>query len=483
MNRLLCILSIFLLFQVNIPGQSRYAVFKLPFSRPDYDEFSPAIRGDSLVFCSNQEDEFLLTYHNGRNKGLFNIFTVRLDSLGLEMRPAVLSRALETPFNDGPAAFSADGRELVYSRNQEVKARRRNVLKLSNRLGIYFAGLKNGAWVPNGEFPHNHPEYSITTPCYNPDGTWLYFASDMPGGYGGSDLYRSERLQQGWGEPENLGPGINTGGNEAYPFMAENGDLFFASDGHGGLGGKDIFLTRWEDGQWMQPLHLEYPLNSEADDFGLVTDGDFSEGYLSTNREQSDDIYKFYTHIPQLFACEDMQTNNYCYEFWDEEFPGIDSLPVVYEWSFSDGTTTRGLRVTHCFPGAGAHWASLNIIDDRTDTTFFTQDTVEFEILDHEQPFITTGVSKVENAPVAFSGLNSYLPGFVIEQYIWDFGDGGFAEGPEVVHVYENPGSYVVKLGLRGHMEGASRQEIRCTQTTVGVQHDPLQETNQMRNY
>ena len=83
----------------------------------------------------------------------------------------------------------------------------------------------------------------------------------------------------------------------------------------------------------MSPLHLEYPLNSEFDDFGLITGGDFSEGFLSTNREQSDDIYRFYTHIPQLFACEDMQVNNYCYEFWDEEFPGIDSLPVVYEAS------------------------------------------------------------------------------------------------------------------------------------------------------
>ena len=228
MNRLLCIFSIFLLFQVNAPGQSRYAVFKLPFSSPDYDEFSPAIRGDSLVFCSNLEDEFLLTYHDGRNKGLFNIFTIRLDSLGLEKRPDVFSRALVTPFNDGPAAFSPDGRELVYSRNQKVNARRRNVFKLSNHLGIYFAALENGTWVPKGEFSHNHPEYSVTTPCYSHDGKHLYFASDMPGGFGGSDLYRSDRLQEGWSAPENLGPGINTGGNEAYPYVSATGDLFFA---------------------------------------------------------------------------------------------------------------------------------------------------------------------------------------------------------------------------------------------------------------
>ena len=469
MNKLLNICLILLLFAVNLPGQSRYAVHKLPFSSPDYNEFCPSVRGDSLIFCSNQEDEFLMTYHDGTNQGLLNIFVVSLDQEEAEMEPSVLSKSLVTPFNDGPAAFSPDGKRIVYSRNQLVKARRRNIHKRSNPLGIYFAELENDSWVPREDFPHNHPEYSFTTPCFCPEGKYLYFSSDMPGGYGGTDLYRSEWKDGAWGEPVNLGGDINTGGNEVYPFLSERGDLFFASDGHAGLGGKDIFLTRFEGGQWMSPIHLEYPINSEKDDFGLVTNGDFSEGFLSTSREQSDDIYRFYTHIPQLFDCEAMQTNNYCYEFWDEEYTGIDSLPVIYEWTFSDGTSKRGLRVTHCFPGAGAHWARLNIIDDRTDSTFYTQSSKEFEITDHEQPFISSKETGIVDLPTVLSGLESNLPGFVIDQYIWDFGDGGFAEGPEVEHVYEKPGFYVVRLGLKGSMEGRSQFQIRCVERTVEI--------------
>jgi hypothetical protein len=463
---------IFLLIQVNLPGQSRYEVHKLPFSSPDYDEFCPFVWGDTLIFCSNQGDEFLLTYHDGRNKGLFNIFKVRIDPQGVDMKPSVLSRALITHFNDGPAALSPDGQQIVYSRNQEVNAKRKNVYELSNHLGLYFAEFEKGDWVPKGEFPYNHPKYSITAPCYSSDGRFLYFASDHPEGYGGRDLYRSERKGEVWGEPINLGPEINTSGNEAYPFIAANGDLFFASDGHAGLGGKDIFLSRYDDGQWMSPIHLDYPLNSEEDDFGLVTNGDFSEGFLSTNREKSDDIYRFYTHIPQLTNCEAMRTNNYCCEFWDEEYPGVDSLPVIYEWSFSDGTRKRGLRVTHCFPGAGSHWARLNIIDDRTDSTFYTQSSLEFELTDLEQPFITSNEIGEVDVPMVFSGMYSNMPGFVIEQYIWDFGDGGFAEGPEVEHVYENSGFFEVRLGLKGYLEGGSQMHISCVQKTVEILSD-----------
>ena len=152
-KKVISIYLISLFFQVNLPGQSRYAVHKLSFSSPQYDEFCPSFWGDKLIFCSNQEDEFLLTYHDSQNKGLFNLYQVGFDPEGGDSKPSVLSRALVTPYNDGPAALHPDGKQMAYSRNQEVKARRRNVYKLSNRLGIYFAEFDNGVWVPKGEFP------------------------------------------------------------------------------------------------------------------------------------------------------------------------------------------------------------------------------------------------------------------------------------------------------------------------------------------
>jgi hypothetical protein len=469
LNKITYVSILLLLIHLSVPGQSRYALTRLPISSHDYDEFCPSLFGDTLLFSSNRENEFLLTYHNGNNKGLLNIFMLRLHEDTAESKPSVLSRSLVTPFNDGPAAFSPDGKRIVYSRNQLVKARRRNILKRSNPLGIYFADPGNGSWIPTEDFPYNHPEYSITTPCFGPEGRYLYFASDMPGGFGGTDLYSSEWKDGAWGEPVNLGSNINTAGNEVYPYLSASGDLFFASDGLGGLGGKDIYVSRFDGRQWLAPFHLAYPLNSEKDDFGLITDRDFSEGYLSSNRERSDDIFRFYTRIPQLFDCDSMLSNNYCYEFWDEEYPGIDSLPVIYEWSFSDGTKVQGLRVSHCFPGPGEHWAKLNIIDDRTDSTFYTQSSIEFEIADHEQPFIGSVDEGAINDTLAFKGLDSYMPGFQIEQYIWDFGDGGFAEGPEVEHIYSETGTYMVKLGLKVRREGAAEVQISCVQKPVQI--------------
>ena len=115
LSKLLPLCFLFLLIQGQVLGQSRYAVQKLSLSSPYHDEFGPSLRGDTLIFCSNQENEFLLTHHDGRNRGLFNILQARLDPQGEGMKPSVLSRALVTPFNDGPAVISPDGQHLVYS--------------------------------------------------------------------------------------------------------------------------------------------------------------------------------------------------------------------------------------------------------------------------------------------------------------------------------------------------------------------------------
>ncbi|MCK4748770.1 MAG: PD40 domain-containing protein, partial [Bacteroidales bacterium] len=364
--------------------------------------------------------------------------------------PEIFSHNLVTRFNDGPAAFSPDGNMVVYSRNIDANARTRNVIDLNNNLGLFFAELRDGEWINVNAFRHNNTTYTITTPCFSPDGQFLFFGSNMPGGYGGADIYRSKLMEGEWSEPENLGKFLNTPGNEVYPFMSRNNQLFFASDGHEGLGKKDIYLSKYEDSGWSKPVHLEAPINSLEDDFGLFTDEEFSEGYFSSNRGESDDIYRFTTGVPQLFNCDTLLENQYCFEFWDNESPDIDSIPVSYEWEFSDGSRIKGLRVEHCLPGAGKHWAKLHIVDNTTDSTFITQSTMEFELVDHIQPYITSIDTMKVNTAISFSGLNSYLPGYTIEEYVWEFGDGSFLTGPEVDHQYEETGIYYVKLGLMG---------------------------------
>jgi len=455
-----------------ITGQLHYNVDKTIFSSNDYDEFSPVYFRDRIVYCSNFTDELFFTYQTKDKKGLFNIFSISVNDTLWNKKPVIFSRNVETPFNDGPASFSADGNVMVYSRNVDAEAKRRNFTNKNNTLGLFFAEFKNGEWTNITGFKYNSITYSISTPFLSPDGRYLYFSSDMAGGFGAMDIYRSELVEQNWSEPENLGAVINTKGNEAYPFIAQNGDLFFASDGHGGLGKKDIFQAKPDEDGWMIPHHLEAPINSEYDDFGLITDSDFSSGYFSSNRENTDDIFKFSTILPQLFDCDTLKKNNYCYEFWDEKFPGLDTLPVIYEWEFSDGVKIRGLKVEHCFPGAGSYWAKLKIIDSSTDETFLTQTSMEFELTDFEQPFISSRDASLINKEMEFSGLASNLPGFNIETYIWDFGDGSFTTGSQVNHIFNKAGIYEVKLGVSGYYEGNKQKETKCVIKPIAIVMD-----------
>ncbi len=161
-----------------------------------------------------------------------------------------------------------------------------------NKLGIFYAVLEGKKWTKIRELRFNNEWYNVTTPYLSPDGKRLYFASDKPEGYGGSDLYYCEWKNDYWSDPVNLGPVINTKGNESYPFVNPAGELLFSSDGHPGLGGKDIFFSRPKDNDWLPPVRLDPPVNSQYDDFGIITDSLMSEGYFSSKRNKSVDIFQ-----------------------------------------------------------------------------------------------------------------------------------------------------------------------------------------------
>ncbi|HUX57393.1 MAG TPA: PKD domain-containing protein [Bacteroidales bacterium] len=425
MNKYKYTLTIIILFSsLVLQGQDRYTAKRVHFSTDRYDEFSPVIDRDKIVFCSNQENELFLTYTNKDKKGLFNIFSIPLNDSTESSRPAVFSRNLISPYNDGPATFDTTGSMIIYSRNIDIKSKTKDIFDLNNNLGLYLATLVDGEWTNIEPFKYNNDQYSNTTPFLSPDGKYLYFASDMPGGFGGSDLYRCEYLDANWSEPENLGEVINTKGNEVYPSINSAGELFFTS------------------------------------------------GYFASNRNRSDDIFRFETRVPQLYNCDTLKENQYCFMFWDEKYPGLDSLPVIYEWEFSDGIKIRGLEVEHCFPGAGNYTAKLNIIDNSTSNTFFTQSSMEFEITDFEQPFISSRDAFLKDEEMEFSGLTSNLPGFSIEEYIWDFGDGDFTSGSTVSHTFSKSGVYGVKLGVTGYNEANVTKETRCVIKPVAIVSD-----------
>jgi outer membrane protein OmpA-like peptidoglycan-associated protein len=192
---------------------------------------------------------------------------------------------------------------MAFTRNNYVKRSEQGIHKLE----IFFAELENGVWQNETAFKLNNSEHSVGHPWLSEDGNLMYFASDMPGGFGGTDIYKIERTEGGeWGEAVNLGEKINTVGDEMFPFYHEQQNLFmFASNAHTGLGGLDLFLVYAPKHKMGKLMNMGAPLNSSFDDFALVADKEMKKGYFSSNRDGGkgdDDIYSVEFLKPFIFT-------------------------------------------------------------------------------------------------------------------------------------------------------------------------------------
>ncbi len=227
---------------------------------------------------------------------------------GAETQPLtkaeLFSRTLNTKYHEGPMTFSRDQNLIVFTRNNSSKGKSGKSQDGVRKLKLYASVNKDGKWVDIHELPFNSNEYSVGHPAFSPDNTKLYFVSDMPGGYGGTDVYVVEYNNGQWGTPVNMGKEVNTEGNEMFPFVDETGSLYFSSDGHEGLGGLDVFYAELRDGVAYRGVqNAGAPINSEKDDFGFITDKNRTSGYFSSNRKKGvsdDDIYSFRRTCRQL---------------------------------------------------------------------------------------------------------------------------------------------------------------------------------------
>ena len=425
-----------------------YTVTLSKFSSRKYDEFSPVYYKNGIVFCTNRSPNLFLNYSSSQNKRQFKIYYIDTTRKVNSRRAGLFSKNLKTKLNDGPVTFNSRGDTIYYSRNLDLTNKLSKISSPRNKLGIFSAVLVDGKWTKIREFRYNNEMYNITSPCLSPDGKRLFFASDKPGGFGGSDLYYCKWQDSYWGEPVNLGPVINTTGNESYPFINASGDLFFSSDGHPGLGGKDIFFSHFSDTSWLAPVHLDPPVNSKFDDFGIVTDTLFNEGFFSSNRKKSIDIYHFKTNYPQIFYGRIQRENQYCFIFNDNGSIVIDTGKLEYKWSLGDGKSSDKAVVNHCFKGPGNYDIKLDIIDRATGKLFFSKLSYKLEIRDIEQPYINSSNMAVKGDIMEFDGLKSYLPGYKILTYSWNFGDGNRSTGESVKHTYQKKGEYLVNLAL-----------------------------------
>lgn len=213
----------------------------------------------------------------------------------------LLSGKVNSKYHNGSAAVFPDG-SIIFTRNNYNKGQVQKSTDGIVKLKLYTASGKNLRKVT--EFPYNSNEYSTGHPALNRQGNILVFASDMPGGFGGTDLYYSVRSGKGpWTRPVNLGKKINTEGNEMFPFLDHSGKLYFASNGHAGLGGLDLFEVLLKEMKPVgDPENMGRPINGPTDDFGLIMAEDVRSGFFSSNRKGNDDIYQFNRnqHLIQL---------------------------------------------------------------------------------------------------------------------------------------------------------------------------------------
>lgn len=261
-------------------------------------DFAPSFNGKEIVFSTARDTgRVTRSIHEWNNKPFLNLYRSTASEGGEFATTSKLSGIINKKTHESSTAFTNDGTTVYFTRNNSVNGKFSRDEEGLSRLKIYRATLLNGEWTDIIELPFNSDDYSVAHPTLSADEKQLYFASDMPGTIGQSDIFVTTINSDGsFGDPKNLGSRINTEGRETFPFVTKNETLYFASDGHPGLGGLDVFATKIDDLNNLYIVNIGKPVNSVQDDFSFILDEDTKKGFFASNREGGqggDDIYGF----------------------------------------------------------------------------------------------------------------------------------------------------------------------------------------------
>lgn len=279
-----------------------YKINILRFNASNINSFSPAYFKSGIVFVS---DRYYSASKNLKSKWTghkyYDLFYSKKTEAGNWLDPEPLPGNINGIFNEGPAVFNSDNNVIYFSRNSVEDNKLTKNAKDVNVIKIYKGVFENSEWKTVGELSFNNNDYSVSQPALSKDGNTIYFVSDMSWGYGGYDIYKVRYINGSWSKPENLGPEINTSGNEGFPFVIGDSILYFSSDAQIGLGGLDIFMAELKDDKWGNVQNMGYPINTSSDDFGLITDSKRKSGYYTSNRNgKVDRIYSYIKLPPRL---------------------------------------------------------------------------------------------------------------------------------------------------------------------------------------
>lgn len=283
--------------------RSLYKIFNLDINT-DKSDFGTAFYGDKIVYSSSKDTtQFKNKLYSWNKQPFLKLYVAERNAVnGSLFNDAPFLPNAKSKYHEATMAFSPDLKTVYYSNNIVRKRKLVNDPNGTNNFQITRGTIEDGKLVKPEKLFFNSKDYSVGHPALSSDGKWLFFSSDMPGGYGETDLYVCQVAEDGTiGSPKNLGPTINTIGNDMFPFFS-NGMLYFSSDAHFGWGGLDVYESKfYGDMKFSEPRNLGAPINSNKDDFAYIVDATDGYGYFSSNRSMGkgdDDIYYFTKEKP-----------------------------------------------------------------------------------------------------------------------------------------------------------------------------------------
>lgn len=285
----------------------RYSLKELSINSKESD-FAPSYYLQQLVFASARDTGIIAKRINVWDKKSFlNLYANMVPKGNDDAKIKLFSKDLRTKAHESSTAFTKDGTTVYFTRNNFEDGNFGRDKSGISRLKIFRANVVDNKWTNITSLPFNSDDYSVAHPTLSADEKTMYFSSDMPGTIGSSDIFEVTINTDGtFGTPTNLGPHINTPARETFPHITPSNILYFASDGHPGLGGLDLFATELKEGEKLQIINLAIPINSEQDDFSFIINESEKSGYFASNRTGgmgSDDIYKFMELAPVQFNC------------------------------------------------------------------------------------------------------------------------------------------------------------------------------------
>ena len=417
-------------------------------------EFSPAFYENGIVFISDKEASINTDRFTDENisKQTFFIYLSRRDEEGVLKEPMPFAQELTTKYHEGPLTFNKTNSKVFFSRNNFINGKEIKASDKKVKQKILTADNTGGNWSNVQELPFNDNEHNYIHPSINVDDEVLYFASDRPGGFGGTDIWKVEKLGSSWGAPINLGPGVNTSETEGFPFVSADGTLFFSSKGHNSSGGFDVYFAKEYNGEFAAPVNLGTKFNTNSDDFGFIIDRDKKNGYLSSNREGGsgqDDIYSF-------FIDEDLGEDIFQYP---ENHPAF----IASNGGINGGSNNNGVGPNA--DGFGNQILTL-FAADRSTGTELEGATVEYvdlaqltntEIVTDENGNVIQLLSSDDGSIVTLSTVGNAVSGITNAEGAYDLklGDGnylvniikdGYRPKQVLVNTQENQGELLVLL-------------------------------------